>query len=284
MTGRKNFSGRSANLLEERNDMDKIDTPALRAQYSPDGSTLRNAQLRMLDILKVVDEICRRHNLGYWLTCATLLGAVRHGGFVPWDDDLDIAMMRDDYLKLMEILPRELPDNLELQNDVTEPGYVYMYCKVRDRNSNIRETCDVNKKFRDQGLFIDIFPMEESSFALCKIAAPLFNRMVFDVALRKGTDCGLYKFNRKFLLGFLFPVFRALSVFAPKGRIHHTFGVNFLQEKTREMIFPLGKVTFEGIEFCAPKDPDAYLTKHFGDYMSLPKNIQPVHAEEIKIW
>lgn len=262
----------------------QIDTLALREQYSPDGSVLRNAQLRMLDILKEVDEICRRYNLKYWLTCATLLGAVRHGGFVPWDDDLDIAMMRDDYLKLMEILPKELPDNLELQNDVTEPGYVYMYAKVRDKNSSIRETCDVNKRFKNQGLFIDIFPMEESSFALCRVAAPLFNRMVFGVALNRGTDCALYKFNRFLLLKLVFPTFRALSVFAPKGRIHHTFGVNFLQEKTREMVFPLSIVKFEGIEFCAPADPDAYLTKHFGDYMQLPKNIQPVHAEEIKIW
>lgn len=264
--------------------MSTIDTAALRAQYSPDGSTLREAQLRMLEILKTVDEICRRHGLKYWLTCATLLGAVRHGGFVPWDDDLDIAMMRDDYLKLMEILPAELPEQYELQNDVTEPGYVYMYCKVRDKNSSITETCDVNKRFKLQGLFIDIFPMEVSSFGLCKIAAPMFNRMCFDVALRKGTDCGLYKFNRALLLKVVFPLFRALSVFSPKDRVHHTFGVNFLQEKTLGMIFPLGTVTFEGLEFSAPKDPDAYLTKHFGNYMSLPKEIKPVHAEEIKVW
>ena len=264
--------------------MNTIDNEALRAKYNPDGSNLRNAQLRMLEILKCVDQICRKHNLKYWLTCATLLGAVRHGGFVPWDDDLDIAMMRDDYLKLMDILPNELPEQFELQNDKTEKGYVYLYCKVRDNNSSIRETCDVNKRFKNQGLFIDIFPMEESSFALCKVAAPLFNRLVFDVALRKGTDNCLYKFDRWLLLKVIYPIFRALSVFSPKARIHHTFGVNFLQEKTTDIIFPLGTVTFEGIEFCAPKDPDAYLTRHFGDYMSLPKEIKPVHAEEIKVW
>lgn len=261
-----------------------IDTPALRAQYSPDGSVLRNAQLRMLDILIVVDGICKKHGLEYWLTCATLLGAVRHGGFVPWDDDLDIAMMRDDYLKLMEILPNELPEQYELQNDVTEPGYVYLYAKVRDKHSMIRETCDVNKRFKQQGLFIDIFPMEESSFALCKISAPLFNRMCFNVALYKNTDSTLYKMNRAFLLKVLFPAFRLISGLVSKNKVHHTFGVNFLQEKTRDMIFPLGTVKFEGIEFSAPGNPDAYLTKHFGNYMSLPKNIQPVHAEEIKIW
>lgn len=264
--------------------MNVIDNNALRAQYNPDGSKLRNAQLRMLEILKVVDDICKKHNILYWLTCATLLGAVRHGGFVPWDDDLDIAMMRSDFQKLMKILPDELPENLMLQNDQTEEGYVYLYAKVRDKNSHVTETCDVNKRFKNQGLFIDIFPMEESSFALCKISAPLFNRMVFDVALKKGTDNILYKFNRALLLKGIFPVFRALSFFAPKGRIHHTFGVNFLQEKNRDMIFPLSSILFEGHEFSAPANPDAYLTRHFGDYMSLPKNIQPVHAEEIEIF
>lgn len=261
-----------------------IDNAALRAKYNPEGSDLRNAQLRMLSILKTVDEICRRHGLKYWLTCATLLGAVRHGGFVPWDDDLDIAMMKEDYMKLMEILPKELPDSMELQNDVTEPGYVYLYAKVRDKNSLIVETCDVNKKFKNQGLFIDIFPMEVSSFPLCKIAAPLFNRMIFGVALNRGTDCALYKFDRALLLKVVFPIFRALSVFAPKDRVHHTFGVNFLQEKTMDMIFPLSTIKFEGIDFSAPGNPDAYLTKHFGNYMKLPDNITPVHAEEIKIW
>lgn len=262
-----------------------FDNASLRAQYNPEGSDLRKAQMRMLDILKVVDGICQKHGLKYWLTCATLLGAIRHGGFVPWDDDLDIAMMREDYLKLMEILPKELPENLELQNDVTEPGYVYLYAKVRDKNSLIVETCDVNKRFKQQGLFIDIFPMETSIFGLCRISAPLFNRMCFNVALNKGTDCMLYKMNRFILVKMLFPCFRLISkLVGPKDKVHHTFGVNFLQEKTTGMIFPLSKVKFEDVELSAPADSDAYLTKHFGNYMELPKKIQPVHAEEIKIW
>jgi len=264
--------------------MCEIDDEALRAKYNPDGSVLRMAQLRMLDIFKCVDKICRKHGLNYWMTCATLLGARRHGGFVPWDDDLDIAMMRKDYLKLMEILPKELPEQYELQNDVTEPGYVYLYAKVRDRNSLIRETCDVNKRFRSQGLFIDIFPMEISSFKLCKIAAPLFNRMCFNVALKKGTLCAQYRFNRWLLVDVVFPFFRFLSKYGPKGRVHHTFGVNFLQEKTYDMIFPLHEIYFEGQLFYAPLDADAYLTRHFGDFMKLPDEIKPVHAEEIKMW
>ena len=71
----------------------------LRCQYNPDGSLLRELQLRMLEILKCVDSICEKHNIRYWLSSGTLLGAVRHGGFIPWDDDIDILMPREDYEK-----------------------------------------------------------------------------------------------------------------------------------------------------------------------------------------
>lgn len=66
----------------------------LRQRYNPDGSLLRRQQMRMLHILVEVDKICQRHNIRYWLSSGTLIGAVRHGGFIPWDDDLDIEMMR----------------------------------------------------------------------------------------------------------------------------------------------------------------------------------------------
>ena len=83
----------------------------LRAKYNPDGSTLRRAQLRMLDILKFIDKVCRDNGLKYWLEGGTLLGAVRHGGFIPWDDDTDIAMTREDSMKLVKILRRHNPSD-----------------------------------------------------------------------------------------------------------------------------------------------------------------------------
>lgn len=80
------------------------------SKYNGEGTTLRKAQLRMLDILIEVDKICRKHNIPYWLDSGTLLGAVRHGGFIPWDDDMDICVMRKDYKLLKKYLSEELSD------------------------------------------------------------------------------------------------------------------------------------------------------------------------------
>lgn len=97
----------------------------LRKRFNPDGSLLRRQQLRMLELLEVIDVICRKHQIPYWLSSGTLIGAARHKGFIPWDDDLDIEMLRSDYLRLLKVLPQELPDNLALQTNETDPNYIY---------------------------------------------------------------------------------------------------------------------------------------------------------------
>ena len=74
---------------------EKIDQAALRQRFNPDGSLLRRQQMRMLELLIEVDRICKKHNIKYWLGSGTLIGAARHKGFIPWDDDLDIEMLWD---------------------------------------------------------------------------------------------------------------------------------------------------------------------------------------------
>ena len=75
------------------------ETKCLREKYSPDGSTLRKAQLRMLEMLKFIDGVCKDNGIEYWIDYGTLLGAARHGGFIPWDDDTDICMTIDNLKK-----------------------------------------------------------------------------------------------------------------------------------------------------------------------------------------
>ena len=82
---------------------------------------LRVCQLKQLDILEEIDRLCRRHSISYWLDGGTLLGAVRHGGFIPWDDDIDIAMRREDMERFAAEAAGELPPDLFLQTRATAP-------------------------------------------------------------------------------------------------------------------------------------------------------------------
>lgn len=77
----------------------------LRARFNPEGSLLWKHQQRMVELLLAFDTICKRHHIRYWLIGGTLIGAARHQGFIPWDDDMDVQMLREDYLKMIEILP-----------------------------------------------------------------------------------------------------------------------------------------------------------------------------------
>ncbi len=80
------------------------------SNYNKEGTILRQAQNRLLEILLEIDRICRKHNIPYFINGGNALGAVRHGGFIPWDDDIDINLKREDYLKLIKIIEKELPN------------------------------------------------------------------------------------------------------------------------------------------------------------------------------
>ena len=119
---------------------------------------LRRAQLKQLTILEEIDRICRKHSIRYWLDGGSLLGAVRHGGFIPWDDDIDIAMPLEDMQRFVEIAPKELREGLRLQTPETEDTREPIV-KVRDLNSFYVEGNEDFSLNYSKGLFVDIFPM-----------------------------------------------------------------------------------------------------------------------------
>ena len=124
---------------------------SLRERFNPEGSMLRRQQLRMLEILLYVDKVCKEHNIRYWLSSGTLLGAVRHGGFIPWDDDLDIEMLREDYEKFVKVFPNN--EDFALQTLYTDPNYFNGFAKVRDLHSQISEF-ELDRHYKYRGLFI----------------------------------------------------------------------------------------------------------------------------------
>ena len=128
-----------------------------RAVYNPDGSILRRQQIKMLDILLHVDKICKEHSITYWLSSGTLLGAMRHGGFIPWDDDLDIEMLREDFLRFKRVF-KDSEDYI-IQTPENDLHYIMPYVKVRDTHSVIEEHSG-GENFKHKGIFIDIFALE----------------------------------------------------------------------------------------------------------------------------
>ncbi len=252
----------------------------LREKYNPDGSILRRHQLRMLDILKTIDFICKKHNIPYWISWGTLLGAVRHGGFIPWDDDLDIELLREDYLKLQPILEKELPDNLFLQTHESDKAYVAPYAKVRDLNSLIREKNSWNIYYKYRGVYIDIFPQEKSCFLISKLSGKFGGLLLRLTGMKSNIIRSLaLNFIYPLITYIVYPVFRTISLFAPNNILRNVLGSGHTQARFKNSIFPLTQIQFENFDFPAPRDCDMYLKSTYGDYMKLPKDIR-IHLSE----
>jgi len=114
----------------------------------------------MLEMLVEFDKICQKYELKYWLDSGTLLGAVRHDGFIPWDDDIDISMPVEDYRAFARIAKDELPKGMFLQNKLTDPTFPFDYLKIRSDKATIIEFHEEGKEVDyHQGVFVDIFPM-----------------------------------------------------------------------------------------------------------------------------
>ena len=238
---------------------------------------LRRCQLKQLSMLEEIDRICQKHHIGYWLDGGTLLGAVRHKGFIPWDDDIDIAMRQEDLQRFIEVAPQELPDTLYLQSRQTEPGYPSPVAKVRDKNSFYIEPSDDMASDYGKGLFIDIFPMvnyptvnrsfvKKVVLGISKSYSILHRSHYY--SLRSCAE--LFWFGGKYL--FCRALWSIIATLRPKDTylsnilINNGYGIMHRQDS----VFPLGTITFEGKTFSAPANPDAYLSDLYRNYMEIP--------------
>jgi lipopolysaccharide cholinephosphotransferase len=264
-------------------------------------TVLRQAQLVLLRMMKIIDYLCRKHNIRYWLCSGTLLGAVRQKGFIPWDDDLDICMQREDYERFLRIATEEFPEDMMLQTRETDPHYHYlpMPCKVRDKKSFILSPGYEDEEC-EKGLFLDIFPADRFH------RPPLlfgWERLLkaYHTFICKCLDSVYFTHEspiRK-ILAYFHPVFRLLVIryqksarkwikrngaLAAKCYIGPGFDVAWSCYSRYEDIYPLSEITFEDASFFAPHSPEAYLRTQFGpDYMTPPpENKRLQHAYVIK--
>ncbi|MDR2835049.1 MAG: LicD family protein [Bacteroidales bacterium] len=255
--------------------------------YNPEGSVLRKAQLRMLEILKTVDVICRKHNITYWLDGGTCLGAVRHQGFIPWDDDLDIAVMRKDYKRLCNILKKELPENLIFQDETTDKLYPLKFAKVRDKNSRMYDPL-LSKNLKEQGIYIDIFPIEKGYEKIKTFIDFFYGRAFRRLHHHSG---GKKEYFIALIMWpfacFLVYFFRSLIFLSSSDCLIYGYGVSTLKKYQlyKKDFIPTKSILFENHEFSAPANPDGYLKQLYGNYMQIPpKEKRRTHADKIEFF
>lgn len=242
----------------------------------------------MLEMLNAVDTCCRKHGIPYWLCYGTLLGAARHKGFIPWDDDLDIMMLRKDYLKLIKILPAELPKDFVLQTKDTDPCYFFPFAKVRDLKSHLDDFGRFHRLYNHTGIFIDIFPIERTSLFWVK-AGKQFNKIIYYLLKRKNANNDVLRriipqINR-LNQNIIFPLLRFFAKFCPGKAYRVSFGTSFFAPHYPQEIFPLSEIEFEGRKYPAPANPDHYLSRGFGNWRKLPDlNTLTPHTEKVEFY
>ena len=262
--------------------------------YNGEGTPLRKAQLRMLDILKAVDTIFRRNNIHYWADAGTLLGTVRHKGFIPWDDDVDICVPGDEYSRAKEALIRELPPEYVYVDSQTDPNYFDACGRVKSVNSYI--AIPDYRYQKEQGLYIDIYPMEE----LASIKDKYFGEKVYGKVFRHRHNSGkvatpsrLRRILTKGIACILYPFSSAIiALLRWRGKRHPniiTYGfalcTTYMPAYNPTWLLPTKELEFEGMKICVPNDYDRYLTAFYGDYMRIPPiEKRVVHSSDWKIW
>lgn len=263
------------------------------SKYNGEGTPLRKAQCRMLEMLKEVDAICRRNHIDYWIDAGTLLGAVRHGGFIPWDDDVDVCVLRKDYPRAREVLMKELPDAYKFVDWTTDSNYFDACGRVKSVNSHV-DIPDYRYQ-KEQGVYIDVFPMEELASMRDKYVGELLFGKIFRHYHNSGkavTKSPVRRWITKVYSTVCYPlVYGIISLMRKHGakrpnRITYGFALcTVYPEYEPQWIFPTKDIVFEGVTVRAPHDEHKYLTTFYGNYMQIPpENKRITHSHNWEIW
>ena len=253
------------------------------------GDSLKRLQQVQTEILSIVSLVCDEFDLTWFADSGTCLGAVRHGGFIPWDDDVDIAMPLDDYLLFCKVAPQVLPEGYGLYTITETKNYPPLFAKVYKKGTRFIGKEMAEAGF-DEGIFIDIFAyaqldsnhqranrqIQEAAFwsrlsYLRSIAHPLIPK---NVPLKKLVGAGLVgaheivsrAYSPQSLERHLYQVFSKGDGQGPWTNIFYTLWGTFSYDE----LFPVAQAPFGNITVNIPRNADAFLTKLYGNYMQEP--------------
>lgn len=259
---------------------------------------LKKVQQIQLEMAKEIKRVCEENGIRYFLCCGTFLGAVRHKGFIPWDDDMDVGMLRADYEKFCRIAPEKLKPQYCVQSWYTEPGYALPFAKLRMKNTLYVEA--KGTRLRENGFYIDIFPFDyapETPEAQADHAAKLCG--LFRMKLMK-SHCKPWVDNGKILwkkrIGYLYYQLKALFIsqeeiirrydnlatsIPQSSVLCRQRGLSRLDCYDARWYETFAEYPFEDTAFTGPSQFDAVLTAQFGDYMRLPPEDQRENRHQI---
>ena len=244
----------------------------------------------MLDMLEEFDRVCRKHDIKYFLIAGSLLGAIRHKGFIPWDDDVDIALFRKDYKKLESILPKELPAHLFLQTLATDPEYDASHMRIRDSRTTGVFSGGVNRRARyNMGIFVDIFVLDgiPQSLVSRKVLTWFSHRWMWFINIRWHRGRLHFKAKvAKCLFSLIWSLLGVERIYAFRewmfGRYNVAVGGECVQKacdwgydhKYRYDVSDLQDVReadFEYLTLMVPKRAEVILEKTYGDWRKIVK-------------
>lgn len=233
----------------------------------------------LLELLKEFDRVCKKNDISYVVFCGTALGAVRHKGFIPWDDDLDVSMLRSDYEKFLEVAPKELKSQYYLQAEFSE-AWPRSFSKLRKNNTTCLEKFHPKNKNMHQGIYIDIFPCDNASNKewLRKVQFYASRIVLAQTLFKRG-----YETNSK-----LKKVFMTCCALLPLKPFHrfsmgkHSENSQYVQTflsctsiykkgvYKRSWFTDTVEMDFEDMKVPISKHYDELLTTMYGDYMKIP--------------
>lgn len=252
----------------------------------------------ILNIYKAFAEVCDRNGLRYYATGGTALGAMRHGGFIPWDDDFDLVMPRPDYIKFMEICHKELPTHYEAIDFRHDSSYPYCFGKVRDnRKKIIEEVSEASNLNLDQGIFIDVIPIDGMPKAEIPFRFWILGRMAWRHYSQLETE-PIYTRLFWWVIGKIINIPNdpqkqriAFEKWLSKWNFDKSPAVDDYNTNARRLnhrvlsassFMPARYVKFENIEIPVPNKVEDFLTEIYRDWQTLPPEDKQVPSHQRK--